>query len=248
MKKIIAANWKNNCSTEFVSKYFSFFDANLKINQKSKKEIIFFPPDLYLGLVSKSIKDLSGINYGCQNLNINEKNATLTGGNTLAMLEDMNCNYVIIGHSETRENEFNKSLKGKIELCKKMNIIFCVGENSLERQNDEALKKIFSQLDELIESYIDNMRIIIAYEPVWAIGSGETPTLLSISQTHESIKKYIIQKLPSIKENDIMVLYGGSVTAKNADSILKTDFVDGVLVGGASLIAEEFTKICNIEF
>ena len=248
MKKIIAANWKNNCSTEFVSKYFSFFDANLKINQKSKKEIIFFPPDLYLGLVSKSIKDLSGINYGCQNLNINEKNATLTGGNTLAMLEDMNCNYVIIGHSETRENEFNKSLKGKIELCKKMNIIFCVGENSLERQNDEALKKIFSQLDELIESYIENMRIIIAYEPVWAIGSGETPTLLSISQTHESIKKYIIQKLPSIKENDIMVLYGGSVTAKNADSILKTDFVDGVLVGGASLIAEEFTKICNIEF
>ena len=248
MKKIIAANWKNNCSTEFVSKYFSFFDANLKINQKSKKEIIFFPPDLYLGLVSKSIKDLSGINYGCQNLNINEKNATLTGGNTLAMLEDMNCNYVIIGHSETRENEFNKSLKSKIELCKKMNIIFCVGENSLERKNDEALKKIFSQLDELIESYIENMRIIIAYEPVWAIGSGETPTLLSISQTHESIKKYIIQKLPSIKENDIMVLYGGSVTAKNADSILKTDFVDGVLVGGASLIAEEFTKICNIEF
>ena len=248
MKKIIAANWKNNCSTEFVSKYFSFFDANLKINQKSKKEIIFFPPDLYLGLVSKSIKDLSGINYGCQNLNINEKNTTLTGGNTFAMLEDMNCNYVIIGHSETRENEFNKSLKSKIELCKKMNIIFCVGENSLERQNDEALKKIFSQLDELIESYIDSMRIIIAYEPVWAIGSGETPTLLSISQTHESIKKYIIQKLPSIKENDIMVLYGGSVTAKNADSILKTDFVDGVLVGGASLIAEEFTKICNIEF
>ena len=248
MKKIIAANWKNNCSTEFVSKYFSFFDANLKINQKSKKEIIFFPPDLYLDLVSKSIKDLSGINYGCQNLNINEKNTTLTGGNTFAMLEDMNCNYVIIGHSETRENEFNKSLKSKIELCKKMNIIFCVGENSLERQNDEALKKIFSQLDELIESYIDNMRIIIAYEPVWAIGSGETPTLLSISQTHESINKYIIQKLPSIKENDIMVLYGGSVTAKNADSILKTDFVDGVLVGGASLIAEEFTKICNIEF
>ena len=248
MKKIIAANWKNNCSTEFVSKYFSFFDANLKINQKSKKEIIFFPPDLYLGLVSKSIKDLSGINYGCQNLNINEKNTTLTGGNTFAMLEDMNCNYVIIGHSETRENEFNKSLKSKIELCKKMNIIFCVGENSLERQNGEALKKIFSQLDELIESYIDSMRIIIAYEPVWAIGSGETPTLLSISQTHESIKKYIIQKLPSIKENDIMVLYGGSVTAKNADSILKTDFVDGVLVGGASLIAEEFTKICNIEF
>ena len=248
MKKIIAANWKNNCSTEFVSKYFSFFDANLKINQKSKKEIIFFPLDLYLDLVSKSIKDLSGINYGCQNLNINEKNTTLTGGNTFAMLEDMNCNYVIIGHSETRENEFNKSLKSKIELCKKMNIIFCVGENSLERQNDEALKKIFSQLDELIESYIDSMRIIIAYEPVWAIGSGETPTLLSISQTHESIKKYIIQKLPSIKENDIMVLYGGSVTAKNADNILKTDFVDGVLVGGASLIAEEFTKICNIEF
>ena len=248
MKKIIAANWKNNCSTEFVSKYFSFFDANLKINQKSKKEIIFFPPDLYLDLVSKSIKDLSGINYGCQNLNINEKNTTLTGGNTFAMLEDMNCNYVIIGHSETRENEFNKSLKSKIELCKKMNIIFCVGENSLERQNNETLKKIFSQLDELIESYFDNMSIIIAYEPVWAIGSGETPTLSNISQTHESIKKYIIQKLPSIKENDIIVLYGGSVTEKNASSILKTDFVDGVLVGGASLMAEEFTKICNIEF
>ena len=248
MKKIIAANWKNNCSKEFVSKYFSFFNANIKINQKSIKEIIFFPPDLYLDMVSQSIKDLSGINYGCQNLNINEKNTTLTGGNTYEMLEDTNCKYVIIGHSETRENEFNKSLKSKILLCKKMNIIFCVGENSLERQSDETLKKIFSQLDELIESYSDKMSIIIAYEPVWAIGSGEIPTLSNISKIHESIKKYIIQKLPSIKENDIMVLYGGSVTAENANSILKTDFVDGVLVGGASLIAEEFTKICNIEF
>ena len=248
MKKIIAANWKNNCSKEFVSKYFSFFNANIKINQKSIKEIIFFPPDLYLDMVSQSIKDLSGINYGCQNLNINEKNTTLTGGNTYEMLEDTNCKYVIIGHSETRENEFNKSLKSKILLCKKMNIIFCVGENSLERQSDETLKKIFSQLDELIESYSDKMSIIIAYEPVWAIGSGEIPTLSNISKIHESIKKYIIQKLPSIKENDIMVLYGGSVTAENANSILKTDFVDGVLVGGASLIAEEFTKICNVEF
>ena len=248
MKKIIAANWKNNCSKEFVSKYFSFFNANIKINQKSIKEIIFFPPDLYLDMVSQSIKDLSGINYGCQNLNINEKNTTLTGGNTYEMLEDTNCKYVIIGHSETRENEFNKSLKSKILLCKKMNIIFCVGENSLERQSDETLKKIFTQLDELIESYSDRMSIIIAYEPVWAIGSGEIPTLSNISKIHESIKKYIIQKLPSIKENDIMVLYGGSVTAENANSILKTDFVDGVLVGGASLIAEEFTKICNVEF
>ncbi len=248
MKKIIAANWKNNCSKEFVSKYFSFFNANIKINQKSIKEIIFFPPDLYLDMVSQSIKDLSGINYGCQNLNINEKNTTLTGGNTYEMLEDTNCKYVIIGHSETRENEFNKSLKSKILLCKKMNIIFCVGENSLERQSDETLKKIFSQLDELIESYSDKMSIIIAYEPVWAIGSGEIPTLSNISKIHKSIKKYIIQKLPSIKENDIMVLYGGSVTAENANSILKTDFVDGVLVGGASLIAEEFTKICNVEF
>jgi len=248
MKKIIAANWKNNCSREFVSKYFSFFNANIKINQKSIKEIIFFPPDLYLDMVSQSIKDLSGINYGCQNLNINEKNTTLTGGNTYEMLEDTNCKYVIIGHSETRENEFNKSLKSKILLCKKMNIIFCVGENSLERQSDETLKKIFSQLDELIESYSDKMSIIIAYEPVWAIGSGEIPTLSNISKIHKSIKKYIIQKLPSIKENDIMVLYGGSVTAENANSILKTDFVDGVLVGGASLIAEEFTKICNVEF
>ena len=248
MKKIIAANWKNNCSKEFVSKYFSFFNANIKINQKSIKEIIFFPPDLYLDMVSQSIKDLSSINYGCQNLKINQKNTTLTGGNTYEMIEDMNCKYVIIGHSETRENEFNKSLKSKILLCKKMNIIFCVGENSLERQSDETLKKIFSQLDELIESYSDKMSIIIAYEPVWAIGSGEIPTLSNISKIHESIKKYIIQKLPSIKENDIMVLYGGSVTAENANSILKTDFVDGVLVGGASLIAEEFTKICNVEF
>ena len=248
MKKIIAANWKNNCSKEFVGKYFSFFNANIKINQKSIKEIIFFPPDLYLDMVSQSIKDLSGINYGCQNLNINEKNTTLTGGNTYEMLEDTNCKYVIIGHSETRENEFNKSLKSKILLCKKMNIIFCVGENSLERQSDETLKKIFSQLDELIESYSDKMSIIIAYEPVWAIGSGEIPTLSNISKIHKSIKKYIIQKLPSIKENDIMVLYGGSVTAENANSILKTDFVDGVLVGGASLVAEEFTKICDVEF
>ena len=110
-------------------------------------------------------------------------------------------------------------------------------------------KKLLSKQIKLgLNKINNNKNIIIAYEPVWAIGSGETPTLSNISQTHESIKKYIIQKLPSIKENDIMVLYGGSVTAENANSILKTDFVDGVLVGGASLVAEEFTKICDVEF
>ncbi len=244
MKKIIAANWKNNGSKDFVKKYFSYLDKNLE--KSPHKEIIIFPPDIYCSLAEELRKD-NPVYLGCQNINININNSTLTGGTTFEMLEDNFLEYILIGHSENRANEEKVSLSLKTKLCETMKIIFCVGEDKSDRDNNLISSKIYSQLDDLIEAYNDSMDVIIAYEPIWAIGTGLTPSLKDISNTHKIIKKYLNQKLPSYKEKDIMVMYGGSVSFDNAKEILTSQFVDGVLIGGASLNVEEFTRICNLQ-
>ena len=244
MKKIIAANWKNNGSKDFVKKYFSYLNENLEKN--SYNEIIIFPPDIYCSLALE-LRNKIPARLGCQNISINAKNSTLTGGTTFKMFEDNFYEYVLIGHSENRANEENISLSLKVKLCETMKIIFCVGENKFDRDNNLVSSKIFSQLDDLIEVYNDSMDIVVAYEPIWAIGTGVTPSAKDISSTHEIIKKYLAQKLPSNKEKDIMVMYGGSVSFDNAKEILTSQFVDGVLIGGASLDVEEFTRICNMQ-
>ena len=244
MKKIIAANWKNNGGKDFTKNYFSYLNDNL--SKTSTNEIIIFPPDIYCSL-ALDLKKKMPVYLGCQNININNKNSALTGGTTPQMLKDNYLNYVLIGHSENRESEENISISLKIKLCESFKIIFCVGENKIDKDSNQVSSKIFSQLDDLIDVYNESMDVIIAYEPIWAIGTGLTPSLEDISSTHQIIKKYLSQKLSSNKEKDIMVMYGGSVSSDNAKEILSSQFVDGVLVGGASLNVEEFARICNLQ-
>ena len=181
----------------------------------------------------------------------NSDNATLTGGTKSEMFVDNGCDYILVGHSEKRKYESgildDKNISYKLKNINNLKAVFCIGEEILDRENNNTNNILSSQLNDLILNYNNHNKIIIAYEPVWAIGTGKIPSNTEISKTHEFIKNFIIEKLPSLKEKDIMVLYGGSVNSKNASAILKLDHVDGVLVGGASLDAIEFTKICNIE-
>ena len=246
MKKIIAANWKNNGSKKFVKDFFDYFLDNVD----TKNEIIFFPPDLYIDQVN-NYRNKEIFSLGGQNLNTNPFfKTTVTGANSCDMFLDNNCSHILIGHSEVRA-QYNDTLIFSEQLKHvngRLKVIFCIGEEELDRENNSTSEKLSELLDTLVKNFkITHIPVFVAYEPVWAIGSGKTPTLEDILDTHRFIKNKILEKLPSLKEKDIMVLYGGSVNLKNAKDILNTPYVDGVLIGGASLDVKEFTNICNLK-
>lgn len=246
MKKIIAANWKNNGSKEFIKNYFDYFAKNL--NNTNKNEIIFFPPDLYMDQIDKYSKKLN-FSLGGQNFTSSGDDFTLTGGTSSKMFIDNGCSHILIGHSEMRLYGFDTYTPANL-LCfthDHLQAILCVGEDHNDKKNNHTSEKISKQLKDLYENEFIPKKVIIAYEPVWAIGSGKIPTLDNISFIHRFIKNNILEKLPSLKEKDIMVLYGGSVNLKNAEDILSAPHVDGVLIGGASLEVKEFTSICNLK-
>ena len=248
MKKIISANWKNNGSKKFIKDYFSFFLENID----SSNEIIIFPPDLYIEHVNK-YRDKKNFKLGGQRLN-HYIDGTFTSGNTSEMFLDNGCNYILDAHSEIRHaNTKYPAFASTLRNVNKLQVIFCIGENEDEKNSGNTEVKLAAQLDDLCckKNYSDiNMmqkKAIIAYEPVWAIGTGNIPKLGDISFIHQFIKTYVSENHPFLKEKDIMVLYGGSVNSKNAKEILSTPYIDGVLIGGASLDVKEFTKICNLK-
>tara|TARA_B100001778_G_scaffold329895_1_gene331560 strand:- start:428 stop:1171 length:744 start_codon:yes stop_codon:yes gene_type:complete len=246
MKKIIAANWKNNGSTEFVKDYFDFF---LK-NKNANNEIIIFPPDLYINQVC-DYKNKKNFSLGGQRVN-SDGGDTHTSGTKSEMFIDNGCDYVLVGHSEIRSLSAHKDY-GADDLygSSGLQAIFCIGEDEDARKIGNTGDVLEKQLEDLCrkENYpiITPKKAIIAYEPVWAIGTGNTPKIDDISFIHRLIKTYVSENHPFVKEKDIMVLYGGSVNSKNAKDILSASCVDGVLIGGASLDVKEFTKICNLK-
>ena len=162
------------------------------------------------------------------------------------MLKSIGCKYVIIGHSERRQyqNELSKELKLKIKsaLASNLKVIYCIGEkfSEIKRRN----KVLASQINSLPTNF-KFKNIIIAYEPVWAIGTGKVPSLNQINNIHSKIRLLLAKKIGHNNSNKISILYGGSVNAQNALEILNLSQVDGVLVGGASLKVPDFSKIID---
>jgi len=241
---MIVANWKMNGSREEVDSWLRFVSTNILTN----KEIpcVFCPPSCYLDYSSSLIKKISSpVKLGSQNIN-HSNDSALTGGINSQMLKDFQTDYVLIGHSEQRDylNEDNESLQYKIKdaLIKNISPIFCIGEPKNIKDKDQTKDYLRSQLEILYS--IDSDQIIIAYEPIWAIGTGENADKIYIKEVHCFIKEFCSYEL-NFKEK-VSVVYGGSVKLTNCEDILSSGEVDGLLIGGASLNPDTFTKIYNL--
>jgi len=232
--KIIVANWKLNGSFEFIESYFNFLES-----VKIKKDIcgIICLPYVYLDKCNQLSHSFYTGAQDCSNF----KNGAFTGDISAFMLKDVNCQFSLVGHSERRKffNQTNEDIKLKIEnlINQDLNPILCIGETLEEKEKGATNDVLKKQIIECLPQNSSNNSVIIAYEPIWAIGTGQTPALEEISNIHSFIKNDIT------KCENFKILYGGSVKSSNVGKIMSLDNIDGVLVGGASLDPLEFGKI-----
>jgi triosephosphate isomerase len=245
MRKIlVAGNWKMHGSKAMVRTLLEGLVAGS--SAQGKAELAVFPSFPYLSL-TESILSGSHIHWGGQTLNPNAQGAH-TGETSGSMLIDMGCRYVLVGHSERRaiyaESDEDVALRFKAALDAGLEPILCVGESLEEREQGQTEAVVERQLDAVIDSVgIDAFnRAIIAYEPVWAIGTGLTAT----PQQAQSVHAFIRDKITSLNViigGQLRILYGGSVKGSNAAELFAQSDIDGGLVGGASLTAEDFLAI-----
>ena len=241
---MIIANWKMNGSKELIKDWVEFVSHNIEINQG--KECILCPPTCYLDFTGSLIKQSNkNVKLGSQNCD-SVLSAPLTGGTDSKMLKDLGCEFVIIGHSEQRIHlkESNQILSDKLKSSVDMNLkpIFCIGESLQQKEAYQTADILIEQLEAIPNKLFHEC--IIAYEPVWAIGTGKNAEISYIEEIHTFIKEEIKNK--SSSENYISVVYGGSVNLDNCKEIYSSGKVDGLLIGGASLDSKTFTKIYNI--
>lgn len=245
-RKIIAGNWKMNNDLQQSVKLIEELKA--KLNNKSlNSDVIICPPFTSLSEAKKLI-DGSNIKLGAQNM-FYEDSGAYTGEVSAQMLKSVGCEYVIIGHSERRTifGETDEMINKKIRkaLTEKLKPIFCVGETLQEREKDVTEKVIKKQIEKgLMDISPDEiLDVIIAYEPVWAIGTGKTATPQQAQEVHNFIRKLLANMYSKDFANLITIQYGGSVKPDNAKDLLSQKDIDGALVGGACLKADSFVGI-----
>lgn len=242
MRKIVAGNWKMNKT------YAEALDLTLALdlycNSNIRSEVIIFPPAIYLHSLEKALKNKK-LQLGAQNC-ADQLWGAYTGEVSIDMLQSIGIKHTLIGHSERRSlyKENNDLIAQKVRLAfqQKIQFILCIGETLQERENGLFSSVIQNQINSAVKNLSGIQELYIAYEPVWAIGTGKTATTTEIEEAHAFIKKYT-SDLVHLDFSKIHVLYGGSCNEKNALDILSAKGVDGVLVGGASLQAESFKTI-----
>lgn len=245
-KKIVAGNWKMNQNAKETSQLINELKNNLP---NTIAEVIIAPSFVNLESASKQCEGTK-ISVAAQNMHQAEGGA-FTGEVSADMLKSIGINTVILGHSERRqyfkENDALLALKVDTALKHEMRIIFCFGEELKERQNKQYFNVVENQLKDglfhLDASVYSN--IVLAYEPVWAIGTGETATPDQAEEMHDFIRDTLHRKYGSDVSENITILYGGSVKPDNAKEIFSKPNVDGGLIGGASLKANDFIAIVN---
>lgn len=240
-KKLIAGNWKmNGLITDAKGRINKLH--NLLQDSNSKVDVLICPPFTLLESAKEFCKN-TNIMLGAQDCHFNE-NGAHTGDVSPLMLKDLSCKYVILGHSERRvdHNETNALVQKKVTAALHSGLIpiLCIGESKEEKEKGITISVLQKQLLESLPKNAENF--VIAYEPIWAIGTSVTPTLKEIENTHQEIRKYL-STLIGDKADNIQILYGGSLKPSNAKEILALNNVDGGLIGGASLIAEDFFTI-----
>lgn len=246
--KVIAGNWKMNNDIQASEKLIVEL-KNLLQNKKTICEVIICPPFTSLSEASMLIKG-SVIKLGAQNLHF-EDNGAFTGEVSASMLKSVGCDYVIIGHSERRHifGETDEMINKKIKkaLSVQLKPIFCIGELLEERENgtanDVIKRQLLNGLEEISNDEMKN--IIVAYEPVWAIGTGKTATPAQAQEVHSFVRSLIEDRYGKTSAENIIIQYGGSVKPENAKELLSENDIDGALVGGACLKAGSFMAIIN---
>ncbi len=243
MQTIVAGNWKMNGSQQTISSLLQILQQEV-VNMAT--EVIVFPPFVYVPLVAEFLRG-SQIAYGGQTLSEQQVGA-YTGEVAGSMLQDYGCKYVILGHSERRLlfAESNAMVAKKFAMAQRNGLIplLCVGETLAQREAEQTITVITAQLQGVIDVVgIDAFaKAVIAYEPVWAIGTGITATPKQAQTVHAAIRAFLAKKNENVAM-DLSLLYGGSVKAHNAMALTQMPDINGVLVGGASLDAHAFVKI-----
>ncbi len=246
-KPLVAGNWKMNGSKAEAKSLIEGIKAGLGATITA--DVAICPPFVYLSEV-KGLLSGSAVALGAQNVS-QRGNGAFTGEISTDMLQDVGCEYVIIGHSERRAlyGEDDALIAEKVIATANAGLkpVLCVGELLEERESGETENVVAAQLDVLLNTQegIEALKkSVIAYEPVWAIGTGKTATPQQAQDVHAFIRQRVAEKNAELAEG-IQILYGGSVKANNAEELFANADIDGGLIGGASLSAEEFLAICR---
>lgn len=250
MKKIIlAANWKLNKSPAETRAFFQSFIKNLSANSSiyaqigNHYDVVFFPSAISLEACAQSLKETS-IGWGGQNI-YSESQGAFTGENSAKVIKELGGHYALIGHSERRQyfNETNSILNKKINHALQSGLvpIYCIGETLNERETNQTERVLLTQLADGLKdiSGVSASSLVVAYEPVWAIGTGKIATADQVKETHAFIQK----TLSNMGLSHVAILYGGSVKASNAKELVQIPNVSGFLVGGASLEPQSFLEL-----
>ncbi len=236
MKKLIVANWKMNPASQRDAEYL-FGLVKKGVAELKEVQVVICPPFVFLPF-------LKGLILGAQNVFYKESGA-FTGEISPSQLIDLEVEYVIVGHSEARKylNESDELINKKIKECLKEKLIpiLCVGENTGEEKSVVLEKQITEGLKDVYHEHAK--KVVVAYEPVWAIGTGKNCSIKETVSSISLIKKVISNLYSSEVADNVRILYGGSVNSENSCFYIKETGVNGLLVGGASLDAQEFIKI-----
>lgn len=247
-RKIVAGNWKMHGSLEQSESLLSALQAG--VSRAGDVQLVVFPPHLYIPQ-TQSLLQHSSIAWGAQNVSEQPEGA-YTGEVSVSMLSEFGCQFVIVGHSERRQlfAETDGIVANKVVAVAKSGLtpIFCVGETQAEREAGQTLAVIARQINALLqlENGLDSLyNGVIAYEPVWAIGTGLTATPEQAQDVHAAIRRQIAEQNRELAMG-LSILYGGSVKRDNAQSLFAMPDINGGLIGGASLDAEHFLDIATL--
>lgn len=247
-QSLVIANWKLNGDLNLVSQMVQSFSQDSAADYAT--DVVICPPAPYLSaLHAESLacaEDAVNVKVGAQNCSEYTQGA-YTGEIAASMLRETGCEYVILGHSERRTlfSEDDSLIAKKLKAAQQaeLTVVLCVGESLTERENNQTIEVVTAQLAAALDG-ADFSRLVIAYEPVWAIGTGKTASPQQAQAVHQEIRQYLSQ-LSNDKGAKVPLLYGGSVKADNAEVLFAQTDIDGGLIGGASLEADQFRAICR---
>jgi triosephosphate isomerase (TIM) len=253
-KKIVAGNWKMNMLMESAGELAEAVCNEIMANESLKighrKEVVFFPPFLFLHKVAGICEEVKGVYAGAQNCHQEDKGA-YTGEIAVSMIKSVGASYVLIGHSERRSyyHEDDQLLAQKVKKTLEGGLLpmFCCGELLPEREADNHFFVVRRQLENGLFwlTKEDFKQVVIAYEPVWAIGTGVTASPEQAQEMHAFIRSLVLEKYDAETAESVSILYGGSCNAQNAQELFSNPDVDGGLIGGASLKAHDFMQIIS---